>query len=61
MGYGDYTPASSSRTKPLTKKQLIKARKAYERVNTITDHVKALEEKEWKNALNELEKLDNFL
>jgi hypothetical protein len=57
MWYWDYTPSSWGRVKPLTKKQLREAREAYAKADMITAHVKSLEEREWKNAEAELDKL----
>jgi hypothetical protein len=60
MWYWDYAPSSSHRAKPLTKKQLAKAREAYAKADMITAQVKALEAKEEKDAAKELEKLEDF-
>ena len=46
--------------KPLTKKQLEKAREAYANADKVTIHVKSLEAKEVKNAEEELKSLDMF-
>lgn len=58
MGYWDYTPSSSGRAKPLTKKQLEKAKKAYEQADMIAQKVKEVEQKENNDALDTLKSLD---
>jgi hypothetical protein len=57
MWYWDYTPSSGGRAKPLTKRQLAKAREAYAKADMITAHVKALEAREAENAEAMLESL----
>lgn len=58
MWYWDYTPSSSGRTKPLTKKQIEKAKKAYERADEISKIVKEAEKLENNDALESLKWLD---
>jgi hypothetical protein len=58
MGYWDYTPSSSGRAKPLTKKQLEKAKKAYEKADAIAKTVKETEKMESSDALDTLKWLD---
>jgi hypothetical protein len=58
MGYWDYTPSASGRAKPLTKKQLEKAKKAYEKAESITKTVKELEKQENNDAVEALKSLD---
>lgn len=58
MWYWDYTPSSSGRAKPLTKKQLEKAKKAYEKADSIAKIVKETEKKEGNDALDTLKELD---
>lgn len=58
MWYWDYTPSSSGRSKPLTKKQLEKAKKAYEKADIIAKTVKEEEKKEWNDAIEALKGLD---
>ncbi|GAB0174418.1 MAG: hypothetical protein HHAS10_02970 [Candidatus Altimarinota bacterium] len=60
MGYGDYTPSSSGKSKPLTKKQLEKAKRAYEKADLIAQKVKDAEKKESNDAENTLRELDIF-
>ena len=58
MGYWDYTPSSSGRAKPLTKKQLEKAKKAFEKADAIAHAVKEAEKKENNDALETLKELN---
>ena len=60
MWYWDYTPSSSGHAKPLTKKQLAKAREAYAKADMITAHVKALELAEGHDAHEALKSLDTL-
>ncbi len=60
MWYWDYTPSGNHSKKPLTRKQLAKAREAYEKADMITMHVKSLEAREEQNAEEEIKKLDSL-
>ncbi|MDD2566274.1 MAG: hypothetical protein PHZ26_05975 [Candidatus Gracilibacteria bacterium] len=57
MGFGDYTPASHSYKKPITKKQLLKLQESYKNADEISRQARELEEKEQKKASQEMEDL----
>lgn len=56
MWFWDYTPASHSYKKPITKKQLRKMQENFSRADEITKQVREMEEKE-KASLGDLDDL----
>jgi hypothetical protein len=59
MWDGDFTPRSSWRAKPISKKELAKLRKNYERADEIVRLAKEKEEEEKKRANQEVEDMLN--
>lgn len=61
MWFWDYTPASHSYKKPITKKQLLKLQESYKNADEISRQARELEEKEQKKASQEMEDLLSWL
>ena len=58
MWYWDYTPSGNYPKKPLSKKQLEKMQKAFEKADIITEHIRNLEA---EDKIKNQEKTENEL